>query len=61
MSANEPQTPREEYSWDTKILDADYESASLNNMIKTCENLHVKEQHQLMILLKNMNISLTVH
>jgi hypothetical protein len=53
MSANEPQTLRDEYSRLTKILDAEYKqgSASLDDVIKTCENLHVEEQHQLKILL----------
>jgi sugar diacid utilization regulator len=44
MSTNEPQTLRNEYSRATKILDVQY-------VIKTCENLHVEEQHQLKILL----------
>jgi hypothetical protein len=54
MSANEPQTLRDEYSRDKKILDAEYKqaSASLDGVIKTCENLHVEEQHQLKILLQ---------
>jgi hypothetical protein len=54
MSANEPQTFRDEYSRATKILDAEYKqaSASLDDVIKTCENLIVEEQHQLKILLQ---------
>jgi hypothetical protein len=52
MSANEPQTLRDEYSQATKILDAEYKSASLDDVIKICENLHVEEQHQLKILLQ---------
>jgi hypothetical protein len=54
MIANEPQTLRDEYSWATKILDAEYKqvSVSLDDVIKTCENLHVEEQHQLKILLQ---------
>jgi hypothetical protein len=52
MSANEPQTIRDEYSQATKILDAEYKSASLDDVIKTCENLHVEEHHQLKILLQ---------
>jgi hypothetical protein len=52
MSANEPQTLRDEYSRATKILDAEYKPASLDDVIKTCENLHVEEQHQLKILLQ---------
>jgi hypothetical protein len=54
LSANEPQTLRDEYSQATKTLDAKYEqaSASLDDVIKTCENLHVEEQHQLRILLQ---------
>jgi hypothetical protein len=45
MSANEPQTLRNEYSQATKILDAEY-------IIKICQNLYVEEQHQLKILLQ---------
>jgi hypothetical protein len=36
----------------TRILDAEYTPASLNDVIKTCENLHVEEQNQLMISLQ---------
>jgi hypothetical protein len=46
MSANEPQTLRNEYSRATEILDAEYDPASLDDVIKICENLHVEEQHQ---------------
>jgi hypothetical protein len=46
MSANEPQTPRDEYSRAIKILHAGYKPESLGDVIKTCENLHVEEQHQ---------------
>jgi hypothetical protein len=56
MSANEPETLRDEYSQPTEILDAEYKPESLDDAIKTCENLHVEEQHQLKILLQNMNI-----
>jgi hypothetical protein len=52
MITNEPQTLRDEYSRATKILDADYNPASLDDVIQTCENLHVEEQHQLKILLQ---------
>jgi hypothetical protein len=54
MSANELQTLRDEYSQATKILDAEYRqaSASLDDVIETCENLHVEEQHQIKILLQ---------
>jgi hypothetical protein len=52
MNANEPQTLRYEYSGATKILDAEYKPASLDDVIKTCENLHLQEQHQLKILLQ---------
>jgi hypothetical protein len=54
MSANEPQTLRDEYSQATKILDSEYKPvyASLDDVIKTCENLHVEEQHQLKLLLQ---------
>jgi hypothetical protein len=56
MSTNEAQTLRDQYSRDTKILDAEYKPASLDDVIKTCENLHVEKQHQLKILLQNRNI-----
>jgi hypothetical protein len=52
MIANEPQTLRDEYSRPTKTLDAEYKPASLDDVIKTCENLHVKKQHQLKTLLQ---------
>jgi hypothetical protein len=41
MIANEPQTLRDEYSRTNKILDVEYKPASLDDVIKTCENLHV--------------------
>jgi hypothetical protein len=46
------QTLRDEYSRDTKILDDEYKPASLDDVIKTCEILHVEEQHQLKTLLQ---------
>jgi hypothetical protein len=52
MSANEPQMLRDEYSQATKILDAEYKPASLDDVIKICESLHVEEQHQLKTLLQ---------
>jgi hypothetical protein len=52
MNANEPQTLRDEYSRANKILDAEYKPASLDEVIKICENLHVEEQHQLKTLLQ---------
>jgi hypothetical protein len=52
MIANQPQTLRDEYSQATRILDAEYKPASLDDVIKTCENLHIEEQHQLKILLQ---------
>jgi hypothetical protein len=52
MTANVPQTLRDEYSQATKLLDAEYKPASLDDVIKTYENLHVEEQHQLKILLQ---------
>jgi hypothetical protein len=52
MGENEPQTLRDEYSRATKIIDADYKPASLDDVIKTCKNLHVEEQYQLKTLLQ---------
>jgi hypothetical protein len=55
MNANELQTLRDEYYRVTKFLDAEYKHkpANLNDVINTCENLHVEEQHQLKTLLQN--------
>jgi hypothetical protein len=56
LRANEPQTliNQDEYYRAIKILDPEYKqvSASFNGVIKTCDNLHVEEQHQLEILLQ---------
>jgi hypothetical protein len=52
MIANEPQMHRDEYSRTTKILSAEYKPESLDDVIKTCENLYVEEQHQLKALLQ---------
>jgi hypothetical protein len=49
MIENEPQNLKDEYFRATKILDAEYKPASLDVVIKICENLHVEEQHQLKI------------
>jgi hypothetical protein len=56
MSANEPQTLRDEYSQVIKILDDEYKPACLDDGIKTCENLHVEEHHQLKILLQKYEL-----
>jgi hypothetical protein len=42
MSANDPQTLRDEYSRPTKILDAENKPTSLDDVIKTYEILHVR-------------------
>jgi hypothetical protein len=49
LSTNEPQTLRDKYFWATMTLDAEYKQvfASLDDAIKTFENLHVEELHQL--------------
>jgi hypothetical protein len=60
MSANEAQTLRDEYSRATKILDAEYKPASLDDIIKTCENLHVEEQNQLKLSLQNHETLISV-
>jgi hypothetical protein len=43
---------RYEYCRYVKILDPEFEkiSATLDDVIRTCENLHVEEQHQLKTL-----------
>jgi hypothetical protein len=52
MSANEPQTLRYEYSRATENLDDEYKPASLDDVIKTYENLHLEKQHQLKLILQ---------
>jgi hypothetical protein len=63
MSANEPktQTDKDEYSRATKILDAEYKQSRLDDVIKTCENLHIDKQHQLKILLQKYEHCLMKH
>jgi hypothetical protein len=58
----EPQTLRDEYSQATKILDAEYKqvSASLDDVIKTCENLHVEVKHLLKMLLQKYEPSISL-
>jgi hypothetical protein len=38
----------DKFSRSTKILDAEYKPAILEEVIKTCENLNKEEQHQLL-------------
>jgi hypothetical protein len=58
MSANEPQTLRDEYSRATKILDAEYKPTSLDDVIMTFENFHVEEQHQIKIFFQKYEVLL---
>jgi hypothetical protein len=60
MSANEPQAFRDEYSRATEILDGEYKPARLDDVIKTCENLHLEEQHQLKELLQKYELTASV-
>jgi hypothetical protein len=60
MISNEPQTLIDENSRATKVLDAEYKPASLDDVINTYENLHVEEQHQLKILLQKYEPSISV-
>jgi len=52
LSANEPQSLVNELSRSTKILDAEYKPAILEDVIQMCENLNIEEQHQLLKLLQ---------
>jgi hypothetical protein len=52
LSANEPQSLVNELSRSTKILDAEYKPAILEDVIQMCENLNTEEQHQLLKLLR---------
>jgi hypothetical protein len=46
LSTKKLQTLRHEYSWDTKILNAEYKAARLDNIIRTCEHPHVEGKDQ---------------
>jgi hypothetical protein len=51
LRENESTTLRDEYSRAIKIPDAEYKPASLDDVIKTCEKLHVEEKNQFKILI----------
>ncbi len=52
LASNEPQSLVNEFSRSTKILDADYKPAILEDVALMCENLKSEEQHQLLKLLQ---------
>jgi hypothetical protein len=52
MSGHETKTLTDEYSWASKILNAEHKPANLDDVIKTCENLQVEAKHQRKILLQ---------
>ena len=52
LAANEPQSPVDEFSRSTKILDAEYKPAILEDVTKACENLNEEEQCQLLQVLQ---------
>jgi hypothetical protein len=61
LTANEPQSLLNEFSLSTKILDAEYKPAILEEVSKTCENLNEEEQQRLLQVLQHMNIFLMEH
>jgi Retroviral aspartyl protease len=58
LTANEPQSLLNEFSCSTKILDAEYKPAILEEVSKTCESLNEEEQQK---LLQVLNIFLMEH
>ena len=44
LAANEPQSLVDEFSRSTKILDAEYKPAILEEVTRACENLNEEEQ-----------------
>jgi hypothetical protein len=52
LSANQPQSLVNKLSRSTKILDAEYKLAILEDVIQMCKNLNTEEQHQLLKLLQ---------
>jgi hypothetical protein len=51
-AANEPQSLMDKFSRSTKIIDAEYKPAILEEVIKTCENLSDEKQHKILQVLQ---------
>jgi hypothetical protein len=52
LASNEPKSLVDEYLRSTKILDAEYKPAILEEVTQTCTNLNQEEQHKLLELLQ---------
>jgi hypothetical protein len=52
LTANEHQSLLKEFSRSTKILDAEYKPAFLEEVTKACEDLNEEEQHKLLQVLQ---------
>jgi len=52
LASNEPKSLVDEFSRSTKILDAEYKPAVLEDVTQMCTNLNTEEQHQLLKLLQ---------
>jgi hypothetical protein len=52
LNANEPQSLMDEFSCSTTILDAEYKTAFLEEVSKTCENLNEVDQYPLLQVLQ---------
>jgi hypothetical protein len=61
LTANEPQSLLNEFSRSTKILDAEYKPAILEEVIKTCETSIKRNNTNYSKYSKNMNIFLMEH
>ena len=61
LTENELQTLVDKLPCYTKILDAEYKPAVLDEVIKMCENLNQEEQHQLLQILQKYEHLFDVH
>jgi hypothetical protein len=52
LASTEPQSLVDEFSRSTKILDAEYKPAILEEVTQLCDNLNSEEQHHLLELLQ---------
>jgi hypothetical protein len=52
LTANESQSLMDEFFCSTKTLDAEYKPTTLEDVIKTCENLNEEEHRQLLQVLQ---------
>ena len=61
LTANEPQSLVNKFSWSNKILGAEYKPAVLEEVTQMYENLNSEEQHPLLEVLQKYEHLFDVH